>query len=75
MRLAILLSVGIWAVLLMSISGCGAIGVSKVDFWGAKMEFSEGIDYRVGFNAIDSVNDNRGLKGSEFKAINEGRKF
>lgn len=75
MRLGLLLAIGIWAVLLMALSGCGAIGVKDVDLWGAKMSFSEGIDYRVGFNSIDEVNDNRGLRGSRAKAINEDRRF
>lgn len=45
----------------LSLSGCGVMGVRKVDFWGAKMEFAEGLDFHAGANSIDKVDDRRGV--------------
>lgn len=45
----------------MYLSGCGVMGVRKFDFWGAKMEFAEGLDFHAGANAIDKVDDRRGV--------------
>lgn len=46
---------------MLTASGCGLMGVRNVDFWGAKMEFSEGLDFHVGGNQIDRVDDRRGV--------------
>lgn len=62
MRMGLLLSIPLWAVIIWSLTGCGAMGVKNVDLWGAKMEFSEGAEYRVGFNSIDEVDDRKALR-------------
>lgn len=45
-------------------SGCF---VRRVDLWGAKMEFAEGFDVHAGTNAIDKVDDRRGINRFEAK--------
>lgn len=46
-------------------SGCGALGVRNVDAWGFKMEFAEGIDVHAGVNAVDNVDNRRGVSRVE----------
>lgn len=48
-----------------SLTGCGLMGVRKADLWGAKFEFAEGIDFSFGANAIDRVDNRRGVSRSE----------
>lgn len=43
------------------IQGCGA----KLDLWGAKIDFPEGLDAGVKLNAIDTVDDRRGVNSKE----------
>lgn len=63
MRAGFLLSLTLWAGIfwLLSLTGCSAVGIKEIDLWGARMTFADGVDYRVGFNAIDQVDDRRGL--------------
>ena len=44
-----------------TISACGV----KLDLWGAKVDFPEGLDLRVGGNSIDTVTDKRGVNSKE----------
>lgn len=45
-----------------SLSGCGAItGIREADLWGAKFKFAEGTDFHIGANAIDRVDNRRGV--------------
>lgn len=60
MRLAMILSAGLWAILIMSLSGCGMF-VKKMDLWGAKFEFPEGYSVGANANTIDKVDDRKGL--------------
>ena len=49
-------------VLLQFTVGCGPIlGMREADLWGAKFTFSEGMDVHAGMNAIDRVDDRRGV--------------
>lgn len=46
------------------LSGCGSVfGVRNFEVWqgGPKWEFMEGQDFHVGFNAIDNVQNSRGV--------------
>lgn len=61
MRVGLLISMGLWGVIIWSLTGCSAIGVKEIDLWGARMEFSDGVDYQFGYNNISSVNNQRGL--------------
>lgn len=46
----------------LTCSSCGVItGVRKVDAWGLKMDFAEGLDVHAGANSIDRVDDRRGI--------------
>jgi len=44
------------------LSGCGMLGVREIDAWGLEVKFSEGLDYSVGFNQIDNVENKRGVR-------------
>lgn len=64
MRFALIISVLMWVALFYvagALSGCGVMGVRDMDLWGAKFTFAEGIDFHVGANAIDEVDDRRGV--------------
>jgi hypothetical protein len=50
------------SLLLVYLSGCGQIlGVREIDAWGLKMQFTEGLDFGVGMNSVDTVNNQRGV--------------
>jgi hypothetical protein len=57
----LLLSLGFWFVLASFVTGC----VKSVDLWGFKTEFYPGFDVSAGANAVDRVDDRRGV--SAFK--------
>jgi len=42
------------------LSGCGA----KIDLWGANFQLPEGIDAGIKLNAIDTVDDRRGVNST-----------
>lgn len=43
------------------IQGCGM----KVDLWGAKIDFPEGLDVGGRMNSIDTVTDHRGVNSKD----------
>lgn len=48
--------------LLLATSGCGQIlGMRQMDLWGAKFQFTEGLDFGVGMNSVDRVENKRGI--------------
>jgi hypothetical protein len=49
----------------LSLTGCGMLGVKEIDAWGLNMKFSEGLDYSIGFNQIDKVENKRGVNSFE----------
>lgn len=59
----ITVAVSVVAGMLLSVmtSGCGMMGVREADLWGAKFTFAEGLDFHVGANQIDRVDDRRGV--------------
>lgn len=59
--LALCVGVAAFLGLLVSVSGCGVMGVREADFWGAKFTFAEGVDFHMGANSIDHVDDKRGV--------------
>lgn len=50
-----LLGLALW--IAASLTGC----VRKIDLWGAKFEFAEGLDFSLGANAVDRVDNHRGV--------------
>jgi len=56
MRIVMLLV--LCAELTLVLSGCA---VKKIKAWPPEIEFSDGFDISVGTNAIDSVDDRRGM--------------
>ncbi len=54
-----------WLYVMANLTGCGAMGVRNVDLWGAKMEFYPGFDVNVGANAIDKVDNRKGISKFE----------
>lgn len=63
MRIVMLLVLSIE--LLVTLSGCGLMGVKNMDAWGLKMEFQPGFDVNFGANSIDKVDNRKGV--NEFK--------
>lgn len=58
MRLGILLSCVLWALIAWAFMGCA---VQKIDLWGAKLEFADGFDIHAGTNQVNQVDNRRGL--------------
>ena len=62
MEIVIRVVAAVWALSAMvALSGCGLIGIKEVDLWGAKMKFSQGLNFNVGGNQVDKVDDRKGL--------------
>lgn len=64
MRVGLMVMIPFWIGLIMALvgfSGCGALGVRSVDFDDMEVTFAEGFDFRFGMNAVDTVNDTRGV--------------
>lgn len=55
----VLICIGVCTIL----NGCGLMGVRNFEGWkgGPRWEFSEGLDFHVGANSIDHVEDKRGV--------------
>lgn len=54
--------IGIATVILVYMTGCGQIlGIREVDAWGLKIQYAEGIDFGVGMNSVDNVENKRGI--------------
>lgn len=61
MKVGLLASAVLWALIAWCLSGCG----TKIDAWGLKVELPQGFDVGAGVNALDKVDNRRGV--SEFK--------
>lgn len=59
-----------WCFLISQLTGCGVMGVREFEVWkgGPKWEFTEGVDFHVGANGIDNVEDRRGVSSRSRKA-------
>jgi hypothetical protein len=56
------IAIGLGCLMLFWLTGCGQIlGVRKMDAWGLKVDFAEGLDFGAGFNSVDRVDNRRGI--------------
>lgn len=66
------------AMALLCLSGCGLMGVRRFEAWdgGPEWDFAEGLDFSIGANAIDNVDNRRGVNPTSAKPnVKNGAKY
>lgn len=75
-KLAAVISGAIMAIIIAMTTGCGALGVQEFETFsgGPKWKFFPGIDVHAGINAIDTVDDARGVNPTK-QEVKDSRKY
>lgn len=59
--------------LVLGQTGCGVLGIREIQLGEFKTTFAEGIDFHVGTNMIDHVEDKRGVEPHSREATGQER--